>query len=75
MSTMQAYGRWNTSVNATSEIAGNVYSFSAPLNLIIPYFAILVLAVPLTLLDGMALYWNGVSAMDGGFHADHHLYR
>jgi hypothetical protein len=67
LSAMQAYSRWNTSVNATRHTALNVYSFSAPLNLILPYFLTLALAVPFILLGGLALHWNGVSAMDGGF--------
>jgi hypothetical protein len=67
MSAMQAYGRWNTSVKATRDTDVNVYSFSAPLNLLLPYFVTLVLVVPFIVLGGLALYWNGVSAMDGGF--------
>ena len=67
MSAMQAYGRWNTGANATKDTAVNVYSFSAPLNLIIPYFLTLALSIPFIILGGLALYWNGVSAMDGGF--------
>ena len=64
---MQAYSRWNASVNATMESAVNVYSFSAPFNLLLPYFVTLVLAVPFILLGGLALHWNGVSASDGSF--------
>jgi hypothetical protein len=67
LSAMQAYSRWNASVNGTRYTALNVYSFSAPLNLILPYFVTLALAVPFILLGGLALYWNGVSAGDGGF--------
>jgi hypothetical protein len=67
MSAMQAYSRWSTRVNATRDTAVNVYRFSSPLNLILPYFVTLVLAVPFILLGGLALYWNGVSATDGGF--------
>ncbi|KAE9368417.1 hypothetical protein N431DRAFT_485940 [Stipitochalara longipes BDJ] len=38
VSAMQTYSRWNASVNATRGTAVNVYSFSAPLNLLVPYF-------------------------------------
>jgi hypothetical protein len=44
-----------------------VYSFSQPLNLIIPYFLSLFVAVPFLVLGFWALTQNGVSAMDGGF--------
>jgi hypothetical protein len=66
MSATQAYGHWNTSVNATKDITVNAYSFSAPLNLILPYFITLLLAMPFIILGGLALYWNGISPMDGG---------
>jgi hypothetical protein len=46
ISMLTAYGRWNESVNATGSTATNVYSFSQPLNLIIPYFLSLFVAVP-----------------------------
>lgn len=64
---MMAYARWNTSANATRSTAANVYSFSQPPNLIIPYFVSLAVAVPFLLLGGWALVRNGVSAADGGF--------
>lgn len=67
MSAMIVYNRWKTSVNATKNAPANVYRFSSPLNLIIPYFLTLILAVPFITLGGIALHWNGVSAMDGGF--------
>jgi hypothetical protein len=37
------------------------------LNLIIPYFLSLLLALPLLAIGGLALRHNGVSAIDGGF--------
>jgi hypothetical protein len=67
MSAMQAYGSWSTGVSATKDTAVNVYSFSASLNLIISYFLTLVLSISFIILGGLVLYWNGVSAMDGGF--------
>ena len=64
---MMAYGTWNTTSNASMLTPINVYSFSRPLNLIIPYFVSLIVAIPFILLGGIALAKNGVSAMDGGF--------
>lgn len=61
------YGRWNTSANVTVLSVVNVYSFSRPLNLIIPYFLTLLLSLPFIILGGIALFNNGVSAMDGSF--------
>lgn len=62
-----AYGRWNTSTNATVLTVVNVYSFSRPLNLLIPYFLTLFLSLPFIILGGIALINNGVSALDGSF--------
>lgn len=62
-----AYGRWNTSANASVTTLVNVYSFSEPLNLLIPYFLTLLLALPFVILGTIALLSNGVSAMDGSF--------
>jgi hypothetical protein len=45
----------------------NVYSFSKPLNLLIPYFVSLVVALPMLAIGAFALHQNGVSAVDGGF--------
>lgn len=64
---MTSFGVWNTTSIATISTTINVYSFSRPLNLILPYFISLLLAVPFILIGGMALHYNGVSAMDGGF--------
>lgn len=66
-SMMQAYGNWNTSTNATISSIINVYSFSEPLNLIIPYFATLLVSLPFIILGGIALIRNGVSAIDNSF--------
>ncbi|CZR55289.1 uncharacterized protein PAC_05176 [Phialocephala subalpina] len=67
MSIATAYGRWNTSANATVTTLINVYSFSQPLNLLIPYFLTLLLSLPFIILGSIALLNNGVSAMDGSF--------
>lgn len=64
---MKPYGLWNTTANATFLTATNVYSFSQPLNLIIPYFLSLFLAVPFLAVGMLALFRNGVSAIDGSF--------
>ena len=64
---MAAFGEWNTTSNATVYTEINVYSFSRPLNLILPYFIILLLAIPFIIIGGIALHNNGVSAIDGGF--------
>ncbi|KAG4440987.1 hypothetical protein IFR05_003551 [Cadophora sp. M221] len=66
-SMMSAYGRWNTTANATTFTTLNVYSFSEPLNLIIPYFLTLLVSVPFVVMGCLALMKNGVSATDGGF--------
>jgi hypothetical protein len=67
VSMMLAYGEWNTTVNATQSTLINVYSFSRPLNLILPYFISLGLALPFIIVGGLALIWSGVSASDGSF--------
>ena len=66
-SVMIALGSWNTTANATISTATNVYRFSSPLSLILPYFISLGLALPFMLLGCIALFKNGVSAMDGSF--------
>ena len=66
-SIMTAYGEWTTTSNATISKASNVFSFSRPLNLILPYLISLLLALPFILIGGIALHKNGVSAIDGGF--------
>ncbi|TVY14894.1 hypothetical protein LARI1_G006393 [Lachnellula arida] len=67
LSMMLGIGLWNTTANATISSAINVYDFSEPLMLILPYFITLAVAVPFILLGGLALFKNGVSAIDGGF--------
>ncbi|KAH7342451.1 hypothetical protein BKA65DRAFT_291977 [Rhexocercosporidium sp. MPI-PUGE-AT-0058] len=67
MSTITAYDFWNTTVNVTVDNLINVYKFSRPLNLIVPYSASLLIALPFIVLGLWALYQNGVPATDGGF--------
>lgn len=67
MSVMMAYNQWSTQVNATVIDSVNVYSFSQPLVLILPYFITLAAALPFIILGFAALIRNGVSATDGGF--------
>jgi len=45
----------------------NIYTFSKPLSLLIPYFLCLFIALPILAMGGYALRQNGVSAVDGGF--------
>jgi len=66
-SMMVAYGQWTTTANATKSTATNIYSFSQPLNLILPYFISLGLALPFILAGMLTLWKNGVSATDGSF--------
>lgn len=66
-SLMLAYGQWNTTSNATILTPTNIYSFSSPLALILPYFITLLVSIPFLLLGSISLIRNGVSAMDGGF--------
>lgn len=67
MSAVMAYNYWSTQVNATIVDLVNVYSFSNPLSLILPYFVTLTVALPFMVLGFLALLRNGVSATDGGF--------
>jgi hypothetical protein len=67
LSVMTNYELWNQSTNATVENVLNVYSFSRPLNLYIPYGVGLLLSLVFIGMGSLALYWNGVDAIDGGF--------
>ena len=51
-----AFGEWNTTANATVSTTINVYNFSRQLNLILPYFISLLLAVPFILIGRIALH-------------------
>ena len=61
------YGLWPTTVNATNHTMVNVYEFSQPLSLVLPYFITLFVALPFVVFGCLALFKNGVSAMDGSF--------
>jgi hypothetical protein len=67
LSLMNTFPLWSTEVNVTQTIFRNVYSFSNKLNLLLPYYVSLAVALPLLALGGLSLYQNGVSATDGGF--------
>lgn len=68
MSLIPNFGWWNTTDTVvTITEAVNIYQFSRPLNLIIPYFLTLLLAIPILAIGVFALLKNGVSAVDGGF--------
>ena len=58
---------WRVDAEATTSKFRNIYSFSRPINLIIPYSVSLFLAVPLLAIGVLALWRNGVPAADGGF--------
>lgn len=67
LSAITAYGWWNTTVNATVDSLINIYSFSKPANLLLPYGLSLLFSLPFIILGLWALYENSVSATDGGF--------
>jgi hypothetical protein len=67
LSVIVDFGWWKTSVNATQWKSINIYTFSKPGNLYIPYFLGLMLSIPILILGTFALHRNGVAAMDGGF--------
>ncbi|KAI9785818.1 MAG: hypothetical protein M1816_008210 [Peltula sp. TS41687] len=67
ISSISSSGMWKVTTNTTQDVFVNVFSFSRPSNLIVPYFLLLCLALPFLILGTLALYQNGVSATDGGF--------
>ncbi|KAL2063523.1 hypothetical protein VTL71DRAFT_5328 [Oculimacula yallundae] len=66
-SMMLAYGSWTTTVNATRLTSHNVYAFSQPLSLLLPYFITLFISLPFVVIGCLSLFKNGVSALDGSF--------
>jgi hypothetical protein len=66
-SIMVAYGALTIPANTTKLSMVNVYEFSKPLNLVLPYFITLLFALPFVVFGFLALFNNGVSAMDGSF--------
>ena len=68
LSAITDFGWWTSNDTAVTQWQTiNAYSFSKPLNLIIPYFLCLFLAIPILAIGSFALRQNGVSAIDGGF--------
>ncbi|KAI9788801.1 MAG: hypothetical protein M1816_006582 [Peltula sp. TS41687] len=67
ISIMSVSDIWNTTTNTTQSTSVNIFTFSRPLNLILPCSLLLFFALPFLLLGSLALYQNGVSATDGGF--------
>lgn len=61
------FGIWQANTTATITTWHNVYLFSAPYNLILPYALSLLLTLVLLLLGANALRLNGVSAADSSF--------
>ncbi|TGO16217.1 hypothetical protein BPAE_0512g00010 [Botrytis paeoniae] len=60
-------GWWSTLANVTQWESINTFQFSKPLNLILPYFISLFLAIPILVLGIWSLRQNGVSAMNNSF--------
>lgn len=67
LSMMPTLALWYETVNVTKSVSQNVFSFSHPINLILPYFLSLLLALPFLIIGTVALIQNGVPATDGGF--------
>ncbi|KAE9373328.1 hypothetical protein N431DRAFT_338567 [Stipitochalara longipes BDJ] len=68
MSAITDFGWWSAnSTPVTQWETITVFSFSKPMNLIIPYFFSLFLAIPILGIGFLALKSNGVAAIDGGF--------
>jgi hypothetical protein len=58
---------WNATVNATISTNRNVYSFSRPLNLILPYALSLLASLPFLVIGYLSLQHNGVAALSDSF--------
>ncbi|KAF8849279.1 hypothetical protein BDZ45DRAFT_773209, partial [Acephala macrosclerotiorum] len=67
LSLMNNFGLWTTNVTATQSTLQNFYSFPQKLNLLLPYYISLLVALPLLVTGAWVLRDNGVSATDGGF--------
>jgi len=64
---MMVYGLSATTVNATNYTIINVYDFSQPLNLVLPYFITPLVALPFVVVGCQTLFKNGALAIDGSF--------
>jgi hypothetical protein len=58
---------WNTTVTISTTEFINVYSFSNPKQLIVPYLACLLTSFPFLVLGLLSIRLNGVAAIQGGF--------
>ncbi|KAE8380431.1 hypothetical protein BDV26DRAFT_279500 [Aspergillus bertholletiae] len=67
LSAINHFQLWPTSVNATRQDLRTQYVWSRPLNLLLPYFLSLGIALPLAALGYWSLRQNGVPATDNGF--------
>jgi hypothetical protein len=59
--------KWYGNVNVTDRVSRNVYRFSHPLSLLLPYGLCLGFTLLSIVLGLNALRLNGISATDGGF--------
>ncbi|KAI9648250.1 hypothetical protein NHQ30_002882 [Ciborinia camelliae] len=67
LSTSLSYSLWSIPTNTSIHTTQNIYNFSQPLNLLLPYFLSLALSLPFLSLGLWALVKNGVSAEDANF--------
>ncbi|KAL5363380.1 hypothetical protein BJX96DRAFT_155612 [Aspergillus floccosus] len=67
LSTIPFTNYWSTHATQTRIVPVNVFAFSQPLNLILPYAVLLGGGLCALVLGGWALRTNGVAATDGGF--------
>ncbi|PHH87090.1 hypothetical protein CDD83_9324 [Cordyceps sp. RAO-2017] len=66
LSTISHFKRWQSPVDINKTTWVTSYSFSRPENLILPYTIAILCSLPLIALGLLALYSNGVPAIDGG---------
>ncbi|KAE8158939.1 hypothetical protein BDV40DRAFT_291349 [Aspergillus tamarii] len=67
ISAINHFQLWPTSTNVTRQDLHTQYVWSRPLNLLLPYFLSLGVALPLAALGYWSLRQNGVPATDNGF--------
>lgn len=67
VSIIPAFAAWNQSVPVTRFPSHNVYWFSSPRQLLIPYGVSLLMSLIVIILGIQALHQNGIPATDGGF--------
>ncbi|KAK6837239.1 hypothetical protein RU639_001349 [Aspergillus parasiticus] len=67
LSAINHFQLWPTSANVTRQDLRTQYVWSRPLNLLLPYFLSLGVALPLAALGYWSLRQNGVPATDNGF--------